>query len=231
LGSGFPNATDTSPWRTSKGRGSGDIREPSKSASGVISQSDSRRSAKGSTLGRWMAAITPAAVSPPFRNASTGAIHSGRCSLVRGRSKPSPTRSSRSLAVTMEKGHGSRQDDGHPVSHHRAEGVATQGAGRAVSSSLAKSLGLRKPKKEAGSGAKNRHQTLSRVYKDQGKTGSNVPPGPDARFENAKRNSRSPNGSRTRNGRPANHSPRRINSAAGQAAPLAGEMGDASHSP
>jgi hypothetical protein len=42
---------------------------------------------------------------------------------------------------------------------------------------------------------------------------------------------RSSNGSRTRNGRPANHSPRRINSAAGQAAPLAGEVGDASPSP
>jgi hypothetical protein len=39
------------------------------------------------------------------------------------------------------------------------------------------------------------------------------------------------NGSRTRNGRPANHSPRRSNSAAGQAAPLAGEAGDASPSP
>ena len=37
-----------------------------------------------------------------------GGIHSGRCSSVRGRSKPSPTRSSRSLAVTVEKGHGSR---------------------------------------------------------------------------------------------------------------------------
>jgi hypothetical protein len=42
---------------------------------------------------------------------------------------------------------------------------------------------------------------------------------------------RSSNGSRTRNGRPANHSPRRINSAAGQTAPLAGEAGDASPSP
>jgi hypothetical protein len=42
---------------------------------------------------------------------------------------------------------------------------------------------------------------------------------------------RSSNGSRTRNGRPANHSPRRINSAAGQAALLAGEAGDASPSP
>jgi hypothetical protein len=41
----------------------------------------------------------------------------------------------------------------------------------------------------------------------------------------------SSNGSRTRNGRSANHSPRRINSAAGQAAPLAGEASDASPSP
>jgi hypothetical protein len=37
LASGFPNVTATHPWRTSMGRGSEDIREPSKSASGVIS--------------------------------------------------------------------------------------------------------------------------------------------------------------------------------------------------
>jgi hypothetical protein len=42
---------------------------------------------------------------------------------------------------------------------------------------------------------------------------------------------RSSNSPRPRNGRPANHSPRRINSAAGQAAPLAGEASDASPSP
>jgi hypothetical protein len=42
---------------------------------------------------------------------------------------------------------------------------------------------------------------------------------------------RSSNDSRTRNGCPVNHSSRRINSAAGQAAPLAGEAGDASPSP
>jgi hypothetical protein len=42
---------------------------------------------------------------------------------------------------------------------------------------------------------------------------------------------RSSNGSRTHNGRPASHSSRRINSAAGQAAPLAGEAGDASPPP
>jgi hypothetical protein len=41
---------------------------------------------------------------------------------------------------------------------------------------------------------------------------------------------RSSNGLRTRNGCPANYSPRRINSAAGQAAILAGAAGDASPS-
>jgi hypothetical protein len=42
---------------------------------------------------------------------------------------------------------------------------------------------------------------------------------------------RSSNGSSTRNGRLANHSPSRINPAAGQAAPQAGEASDASPSP
>jgi hypothetical protein len=42
---------------------------------------------------------------------------------------------------------------------------------------------------------------------------------------------RSSTGSHTRNSRPANHSSRRINSAAGQATSLAGEAGDASPSP
>jgi hypothetical protein len=41
----------------------------------------------------------------------------------------------------------------------------------------------------------------------------------------------SSNGLRTHNGNPANHSFRRINSAAGQAVPLAGEAGDASPPP
>jgi hypothetical protein len=113
----------------------------------------------------------------------------------------------------------------------KQKGMAARRAGRAVLSSLARSLGLRKPKGQAGSGAKNRHRALSGGYKDQGEDGSNVPPGPDAGFKNAKRNGRSSNGSRTRNGGPANYSPRRINSATGQAALLAGATGDASPSP
>jgi hypothetical protein len=42
---------------------------------------------------------------------------------------------------------------------------------------------------------------------------------------------RSSNGSRTHNGCPANHTSRHINTAAGRAAPLAGEAGDASPPP
>jgi hypothetical protein len=42
---------------------------------------------------------------------------------------------------------------------------------------------------------------------------------------------RSPNGSRTHNGCPTNHPSRRINSTAGQAAPLVGKAGDASPPP
>jgi hypothetical protein len=45
-----------------------------------------------------------------------------------------------------------------------------------VSFSLAKSLGLRKPKREAGSGAKNHRQALPRVYKDQSETRSTFRP-------------------------------------------------------
>jgi hypothetical protein len=45
-----------------------DLCEPSKSTPGFISESCNRRSAKGSTLRRWMAATTPAAVSPSSLN-------------------------------------------------------------------------------------------------------------------------------------------------------------------
>jgi hypothetical protein len=45
-----------------------DIHEPSKSTPGFISESRNHRSAKGSTLRRWIAATTPAAVRPSSRN-------------------------------------------------------------------------------------------------------------------------------------------------------------------
>jgi hypothetical protein len=45
-----------------------DICEPSKSTPGFIYESCNRRSAKGSTLRQWMAATTPAAVSPSSLN-------------------------------------------------------------------------------------------------------------------------------------------------------------------
>jgi hypothetical protein len=40
------------------------------------------------------------------------------------------------------------------------------------------SLGLQKPKKEASSRAKNRHRSLSRIYKDPGETRSTLRPNP-----------------------------------------------------
>jgi hypothetical protein len=106
----------------------------------------------------------------------TGGIHSGRVSSERGRSKPSATRSSRSPAVTVEEGHGSR---GETMVTRSAiteqKGWRRKGQGGRFPF-LAKSLGLRKPKREAGSGAKNHRQTLPQVYKDQGETRSTFRP-------------------------------------------------------
>jgi hypothetical protein len=45
-------------------RGAEDIREPSKSTPSFISESRNHRSANGSTLRRWIAAMTPVAVRP-----------------------------------------------------------------------------------------------------------------------------------------------------------------------
>jgi hypothetical protein len=71
---------------------------------------------------------------------------------------------------------------------------------------------------------RSRHQPSSRPIRGQQEN-------PLSRREDNEPVFRSSNGPRVRNGRPANHSPRRINSAAGQAAPLAGEAGDALPSP
>jgi hypothetical protein len=67
-----------------------------------------------------------------------------------------------------------------------------------------------------GQKQRSRRQPSSRPI--QGQRGSPLP-----RREDGAPVTHSSNGSRTRNGRPANHSPRRINSAAGRAAPQAGE--------
>jgi hypothetical protein len=66
--SSLPTVPPTRLWRSSAERGTEDICEPSKSTPGIISESSNRRSVKGSTLRRWMAASTPTAVSPPSRS-------------------------------------------------------------------------------------------------------------------------------------------------------------------
>jgi hypothetical protein len=132
--------------------------------------------------------------------------------------------------VTVEKGHGSRGKTMVTRSaitkqkrwRQRGRGTRFPFSGY--------SLGLRKPKWEASSRVKNRHQSLPEYIKAQARPVQHF-----ARtrreIQNSKRDARSSNGSRTHNGCPANHSSRRINSAARQAAPLAGEAGDASPPP
>jgi hypothetical protein len=66
--SSLPTVPATCLWRSSAERGTEDICEPSKSAPGIISKSSNRCSVKGSTLRRWMAATTPAALSPLSRS-------------------------------------------------------------------------------------------------------------------------------------------------------------------
>ena len=160
-----------------------------------------------------------------------GAIHSGCESPERGRSKPSATRASRSSTVTMEKGHGSRS--GMTVTRSaiaKRRGWWRSGQGARFSFS-GYSLRLRKPKQEANNRVKNHHRSLFRIYKGPGKTRSTLRSNPP---RNSKLKGETPvlrNGSRRRNGCPANPLSRCINFAAGQATPLAGEAGDVSPPP
>jgi hypothetical protein len=70
---------------------------------------------------------------------------------------------------------------------------------------------------------KNHHRSLFRIYKGLGETRSTLRPNPpqNSKLKDDAPVFRSSNGSRMHNGCPANHSSRRINSAAGQATPLA----------
>jgi hypothetical protein len=159
-----------------------------------------------------------------------GTIHSGCGSPERGRSKPSATRASRSSTVTVEKGHGSH--DGTTVTRSaiaKRRGWRRSGQGARFSFS-GYSLRLRKPKQEASSKVKTTTGPSSGYIKVQAR--------PVQRFartrreiQTRRRNARSSNNSRTRNGCPANLLSRRINVAEGQATPLAGKAGDVSPPP
>jgi hypothetical protein len=114
-----------------------------------------------------------------------GTIHSGCGSPERGRSKPSATRASRSSAVTVEKGHGSR--GGTTVTRSaitKRRGWQRNGRGARFSFS-GYSFRLRKPKREASSRVKNHHRSLFRIYKGPGKTRSTLRPNPprNSKFE------------------------------------------------
>jgi hypothetical protein len=107
-----------------------------------------------------------------------GAIHSGCESPERGQSKPSATRASRSSVVTVEKGHGLRGETTvtrSAITKQKRWRQRGQGARFPFSGY---SLRLRKPKWEASSRVKNRHRSLSRIYKGPGETCSTLRPNP-----------------------------------------------------
>jgi hypothetical protein len=107
-----------------------------------------------------------------------GGIHSGCESPERGQSKPSATRASRSSAMTVEKGHGSR---GKTMVTRSAITKQKRWRRRGLGARFplsGYSLGLRKPEWEASSRVKNRHRSLSRIYKGPGETRSTLRPNP-----------------------------------------------------
>jgi hypothetical protein len=80
--------------------------------------------------------------------------------------------------VTVEKGHGSR--GGTMVTRSaitKQKRWRRKGLGERFPFS-GYSLGLRKPKKEASNRAKNRHRSLSQIYKGPGETHSTLHPHP-----------------------------------------------------
>jgi hypothetical protein len=123
----------------------------------------------------------------------------------------------------------------HRLRHHRASSIAepmlrleaTQRATRQRQPDAAANAAKSGPAVMTVAGAReqrSRRQPSSRPIRGQQKN-------PLSRHEDNTPVVRSSNGLRTRNGCPANYSPRRINSTAGQAALLAGAAGDASPSP
>jgi hypothetical protein len=122
----------------------------------------------------------------------------------------------------------------HRLHHHRASSIAepiprleaTQRATQQCQPDAAANAAKSGPAVMTVAGAReqrSRRQPSSRPIRGQQEN-------PLSRREDNAPVIRSSNGSRTRNGCPANYSPRRTNSAAGQAASLAGAAGDASPS-
>jgi hypothetical protein len=153
-----------------------------------------------------------------------GAIRSGCGSPKRRQSKPSATRASRSSAVMVEKGHGSRGGTmvtRSAITKRRRWRRSGQGARLSFSGY---SLRLRKPKREASSRVKNRHRSLFRIYKGPGETRSTLFPNP-------------PRNSKLKGETPVPRTARACTTAAPRTTrpvactPLAGEAGDTSPPP
>jgi hypothetical protein len=139
--------------------------------------------------------------------------------------KPKPTRQATGAPVAA-----CRQPHRH-LCHHRASSVAEPMP--RLEATQRRQPGASVKATESGPAV----MTVAggRTHQSRRQPGSRPVPGQQesilSRREDGAPVTRSSNGSRTRNGRPANHLPRRINSAVGQAAPLAGEARNASPSP
>jgi hypothetical protein len=116
--SSLPTVLATRLWRSSAGRGTEDVCEPSKPTPGVIFESSSRRSVKGSTLRRWMVATTPAAVSPPSCSSCKASRRGWRFFCYRA--GPHSASCCRRRSPLVEKTTG--------ASHRRSEGKTTGAA-------------------------------------------------------------------------------------------------------
>jgi hypothetical protein len=111
-----------------------------------------------------------------------------------------------------------RRNDGHPVGHRRTKGVEAEGTRCA------------EPKQKASSRVKNHRRPSSGYIKARARSVQHFTR-TRRKIQTRRRNARSSNDSRTRNGCPTNRPSRRINSSAGQAPPLAGEAGIVSPPP
>jgi hypothetical protein len=123
-----------------------------------------------------------------------------------------------------------RRNDGHPVGHHRTKEVKAEGTRCAVFFSLAILLSCGNQSRRRAAEQRTTAGPSSGYIKARARSVQHF-----ARtrreIQTRRRNARSSNDSHTSNGRPANHPSRRINSAAGQATPLAGEAGIVSPPP
>jgi hypothetical protein len=145
-----------------------DVCKPSKSTPAFISESGNRRSAKGSTLRRWMAATTPA-VGP-----STPVVGHWRGDGANHRRRGPPERPSWRWREATDRA-AERRSPCRPSPNEGDGGGGDKVRGFLFSGY---SIKLRKPKQKASNRVKNHRWPLFRVYKGPSEIHSTLRPNP-----------------------------------------------------